>query len=957
MKKLVSVLILLCMLFSIIPVMAEEESFMNANTQEFTTETFEGEIVVPVTKTIKEWKKSTAAPNYDGGEHLYCNTSGAVMRYVFDQDEIKPGNYEVYYWVCPLFNGPEIVNFEIHHSGKISKASVLSKIGKEETLDPGWVSMGVYDFSGEGEEKGEAKCPGKVYYRATAMKLVPTDKEVTDKRSETMADLDLPTEIKDVPQGTCEWEGDWRFSTAVPGPMTDYYKSLWITSKTAGAYVNYWPRFETPCKVRISVYLLQYSIGSTSDVRYSVYRAGSVDKFSLNPSLLRESEWQTLGTFDFEGKPGEEHVQLTTNGNPADDTNTRASTVLFEVIGDSGEVEKRVFVTPIDGIATANVTTVVKLDKFSDMKNHWANYDVEYMANEGLVSGKGEGKFDPDAQITRAEYLTILDRAMGYELVTGETYADVPQDSWYSTYVATAKANGLLEGLPTDDGFKPETPITREDMALFTYNAIKATKKNDEWVAKLPTDFAKFTDVSEISDYAKQALEYLVQTGIIKGMTDTTVAPKGNATRAQGAVMLKRFMQYFVWAGPTTDEDWVMTFNDEFLGESVDWSVWQSQDKAASTLSSRWPENAVVKNGDVHLEIRKEDRGFMEWTAGNIWVRPDVFSQKYGYFEARYKIAAAEGINNAFWLWSSGVTDSRDYYCEIDVNEGAYPNQANLTYIYPTGETTRATERTTYRSEYDMSVDYHTYGLEWNENELIFYVDGKEEHRAQNRSAHLLLFPYLSSAVLGSRGEAKAEADGTAMVVDYVRVWQKKDLVNNPEFTRINKPIEGASPSNVMKVNIKDGVKTVTIKEQKVDSKNYKNETILLPTTSGNWKKSSTGVFEGGECLYSKDEGDTFTFDLTKVTPGKYKMYYWRTPHATGKEQIDLTLYQSGKFSYAGSVATKLEEGKTADSGWVLLGEFDLTGSVMNGEAYLSYINEGEGYTRVSGIKLVPVTE
>ena len=152
--------------------------------------------------------------------------------------------------------------------------------------------------------------------------------------------------------------------------------------------------------------------------------------------------------------------------------------------------------------------TMPPLDKFDDMKGHWANYDVEYMADRGLVSGVADNAFDPEANITRAEYVTILDRAMGYDLITGDSFADVDASEWYATYVATAKANGLLSGLPTDDGFKPEQPITREEMALFTYNAIKATGKNAEWVVDMPDDFANFADADSVSNWAKDALKY-----------------------------------------------------------------------------------------------------------------------------------------------------------------------------------------------------------------------------------------------------------------------------------------------------------------------------------------------------------------------------------------------------------------------------------------------------------------
>ena len=160
---------------------------------------------------------------------------------------------------------------------------------------------------------------------------------------------------------------------------------------------------------------------------------------------------------------------------------------MFEVINDAtGGVWQTVYVTPVnDGGASSNQKKLASLDKFDDMKEHWAQYDVEYMANEKLISGVSDNLFDPEAQIIRAEYVTILVRAMNYETFYGESYSDFAADSWYANYVATAKANGLLNGLPTDDGFKPEQPVTREEMALFTYNAINQLGNIDSLLTRL----------------------------------------------------------------------------------------------------------------------------------------------------------------------------------------------------------------------------------------------------------------------------------------------------------------------------------------------------------------------------------------------------------------------------------------------------------------------------------------
>ena len=810
---------------------APSVSYPDPTTQVFSTDKKTGEIVVLITEQIGSWRASNAVKAYSG-KHIWTQTAGDYVTY--KPEALKKGNYEVYYWAMPYGNNENETVIDIYHSGKKSSAAVYTRC-QPETLAPGWVSLGVYDFSGTDDEKVMQICKGETV-RANAVKFVPTTNavkpgatplnditvapvtpapvtptptpEVPVQPEDTVEKIDANAEVTLVPAlsasskaksivvgsvGECTWTGDWRFSTAALSPMARAQQTIYAMSAKDDATVTYKPQFETAGNVRVSVYGVYYKSDLVNHVKYEVHHNGKTEEFHIDLSKLTESKWVTLGTFDFKGDKDNEFVKLICTGANG---NMRASTVMFETLNAAGDaVENVAYVTPdvdLNAVKEENLKKLAPLNKFSDMTGHWASYDVEYMANEGLISGVSEDKFNPDAQITRAEYLTILDRAMGYAEVKEDFFPDVTSDTWYYGYVGAAKKNGLTEGLPTDDGFKPTQPISREEMALFTYNAIKAIGKNDEWLSDLPDDYAKFTDVAEVSDWAKEAMQYFVHTGIIKGMTETTVAPKGNATRAQGAVILKRFMQMFVWAGPPADKEWVMTFNDEFTGDSLDWSIWRSQANTATNLISRWPENAVVKDGSLHLVIKKNDNVERGWTSGNVWVRPEVFRQSYGYWEARYKITDIPYANNSFWTHSGlvalpEVTDDTLKY-EQDVNEGKYPNFVDVTYHhYKNGH---EKDHIRVESEYDLSKDYHTYALEWTPEEMVFYFDGEEVLRCPNLD-HIPVYPLLSSAIMTNCGEMRNyDADGKAQIIDYVRIWQTPENVNNKEITMIGEVVE-----------------------------------------------------------------------------------------------------------------------------------------------------------------------
>ncbi|WP_448249643.1 family 16 glycosylhydrolase [Thalassotalea agariperforans] len=124
---------------------------------------------------------------------------------------------------------------------------------------------------------------------------------------------------------------------------------------------------------------------------------------------------------------------------------------------------------------------------------------------------------------------------------------------------------------------------------------------------------------------------------------------------------------------------WQLAWSDDFnySNEQLD-ENWISQNGLTENpwvLSSRWRENAVVKDGVLHLMAKKENRGgSQDWTTGNIWSKRQFH---YGYFEARYKIAAAYGTNNSFWFWPKNGVPEGEKACEIDINEGHYPNIIN----------------------------------------------------------------------------------------------------------------------------------------------------------------------------------------------------------------------------------------------------------------------------------------
>ncbi|MEI7024897.1 bacterial Ig-like domain-containing protein [Paenibacillus sp. y28] len=176
---------------------------------------------------------------------------------------------------------------------------------------------------------------------------------------------------------------------------------------------------------------------------------------------------------------------------------------------------------------------------FEDLQSHWAQKDVELLASKLVVQGVTDGSFAPDARITRAEFAALLVRGLGLNEEASSRFSDVASQDWFAGAVGTAVKAGLVDGFE-DGTFQPNESITREQIAVMTVRAMKFAGKTVPIDAK---QLDKFSDSHLLRTWSKDAAAQAAAAGIINGVTDTTFVPGANATRAEAAVMLKRFLQ------------------------------------------------------------------------------------------------------------------------------------------------------------------------------------------------------------------------------------------------------------------------------------------------------------------------------------------------------------------------------------------------------------------------------
>ncbi|WP_341346582.1 S-layer homology domain-containing protein [Paenibacillus sp. FSL H3-0469] len=173
---------------------------------------------------------------------------------------------------------------------------------------------------------------------------------------------------------------------------------------------------------------------------------------------------------------------------------------------------------------------------FTDLgKAVWAKNAVEVLASKDILKTEGQ-VFNPSTDITRADFLYSLVRALGLTAKVEDNFSDVQKNAYYYNELAIAKALGIANGL--DNGsFGSGQKITRQDMMVLTERALKLENKlNTQGTA---ADLQKFSDKSKVASYALGSVAAMVKEGLIQG-SGNQINPAGNTTKAEAAVFLYR---------------------------------------------------------------------------------------------------------------------------------------------------------------------------------------------------------------------------------------------------------------------------------------------------------------------------------------------------------------------------------------------------------------------------------
>ena len=203
----------------------------------------------------------------------------------------------------------------------------------------------------------------------------------------------------------------------------------------------------------------------------------------------------------------------------------------------------------LSGLLTVSLLTIPVQPSFAadDIEGHLFETEMRSLISDGILEGYGSGIYEPDSSITRAEFITLMVRALNLQpAVTadfsvaaseGPLYKDVTNlEDWYYSAIQIAAKSEIVKGYP-DGTFQPNALISRQEMAVMTFRAI-----NSKGIFSSPANI-DFTDKTKIGIDYFDAIQRLVSLGIIQGNADNSFNPLANTTRGQTAAVIYRTLQ------------------------------------------------------------------------------------------------------------------------------------------------------------------------------------------------------------------------------------------------------------------------------------------------------------------------------------------------------------------------------------------------------------------------------
>lgn len=321
---------------------------------------------------------------------------------------------------------------------------------------------------------------------------------------------------------------------------------------------------------------------------------------------------------------------------------------------------------------TINKTPETSGMAFTDVKeNHWYYSAVEYAFSKGMMSGMTDTTFGPNVATNRAMLVSVLWRFEGSPEGFSHSFSDVKSSHYFDKAVAWASSNGIVAGKSADK-YAPNDKLTREQMAAILYRYAKYAGKD----TTAEGDISVFADLNKLDSYAVDAMKWAFGKGVITGMNATTLDPRGNATRAQLASILQRFLtpkKYFTLSfdDGTTQDLRMIEILKKYDVDCISWNI-----NTEGLYGASWDLTGLGLPGVSHQRFTKEELEGGIYDGYDVLVHTRTHPSLKIYDETPIKvveevqgnaddIAEITGVKPVGMAWPGGDTEYTDTTIDI----------------------------------------------------------------------------------------------------------------------------------------------------------------------------------------------------------------------------------------------------------------------------------------------------
>ncbi|GIP34961.1 S-layer homology domain-containing protein [Paenibacillus sp. J2TS4] len=175
--------------------------------------------------------------------------------------------------------------------------------------------------------------------------------------------------------------------------------------------------------------------------------------------------------------------------------------------------------------------------QFSDVEGHWAGKQITEWMNQGYIDGYADGSFKPEQEITRGEFMALVNRSFHFRDKASISFSDISPLDWVHGEVSKAVYAGYATGYD-DNTIRPDTPISRQEAAVIIERILPVQASQAS-----PNGLSQFKDEESIANWGREAVVSVVSSGIMNGYEDGTFRPEQRITRAETVVVLQRTLE------------------------------------------------------------------------------------------------------------------------------------------------------------------------------------------------------------------------------------------------------------------------------------------------------------------------------------------------------------------------------------------------------------------------------